>query len=328
MNASHSVLDQIDPVSLPKYAMIASHPFLKQIDHVGIRADDALRLFQFLTQALGFPAVAPFAEYAGYSSGRVSLGNMALEVIGLGTAARSALAQSNPAHYQLLSFLSLSRPLTRLLPELERRHLRHSGVIPFFTPAPEGQEPIKLWERIYLGDLLGENVWQRALFSLMRQAPSTPAGQARLSSRIAHTLLAHASGRSMLSLTGYYHNGASLVADGQGMAHHRHGGRIGLEGVSEVVIGVPNLIKSTGDWVQLLQPLVPGDDGLWRVGAGPAIRLRTMARHCIATLVLKVASLEQAQRGLRALHAPMQVSFDRVSFSIPGSPGVTFELTE
>lgn len=328
MTASHSFLEQGAAAPLPRYAMIASHPFLNQIDHVGIRADDPARLFQFFTQSLGLPTASPLTDYSGYSSGRVALGGMDLDIVGLGTVARPGSAQLNPARFQILSFLSLSRPLTRLLPEIERRGLRHSGVIPFFAPGREGHEPLKLWERIYLSDLLGENVWQRALFSLTRQAPNTAAGQARLSSRFMQTLLARASGQSMVTLTGYYQRAESRPAADRSALPQWPGGRLGIEDVREVVIGVPNLIKATGAWVQLLRPLAPGDDGLWHVGAGPAIRLRAMPRHGIATLVLKVSSLEQAQRALHALRAPTSTTYDRVTFGVPGSPDLTFELTE
>ena len=53
----------------------------------------------------------------------------------------------------------------------------------------------------------------------------------------------------------------------------RNGGRLGIDYVSEVVVGVRDLATAQNQFRGLLGPTRQGESSLWAVGAGPSIRL-------------------------------------------------------
>ena len=43
--------------------MTSAHPFIQQIDHIGIHTDNSRALFEFLTEGLELPVIFPYSEY-------------------------------------------------------------------------------------------------------------------------------------------------------------------------------------------------------------------------------------------------------------------------
>lgn len=81
---------------------------------------------------------------------------------------------------------------------------------------------------------------------------------------------------------------------------NRGGGPLGIESAKELAIGVRDIDAARRDWRLLLGPAITGQQDVWPVGAGPAIRLVGGAEDRIELLRIKVKSLERARAFLRA----------------------------
>lgn len=306
------------------------HPFLDQIDHLGIQADDPAQLFQFFSQVLDLPVVFPFVEYPYYTSGSVTLGNMFLELMRFGKPKRSGASTPNAAQYHILGFLIQPNTITQGLGELDRRGLPHSDIMPFFAPEATDHNPIKLWANVFLGGLLGENVWMRLFFSMSKRATPRPSVQrSRLANAMMLPLLTRSFRNGMPVLTEYYqhladHNRAidrTLLQQGQG-------GALGIEYVQEIVIGVPETAPQSTAWARLFDPLVPDETGLWSLGGGPALRFIPQSTPGIQTMVLKVTSLEQAKAFINQADLQMEIRNKWLTLTLPHTSGLTVQLTE
>jgi hypothetical protein len=93
------------------------------------------------------------------------------------------------------------------------------------------------------------------------------------------------------------------------------GGPLGIESVSELVIGVKDMAAAQHDWSILLGPVPPSQESLWQIGAGPAIRLVATQQDHLMVLRIKVKSLERARAFLKAenllgLDAGHEISLD------------------
>jgi len=78
------------------------------------------------------------------------------------------------------------------------------------------------------------------------------------------------------------------------------GGPLGIEALNEVVIGVKDMAAAQHDWSVLLGPVPPGQEPLWQIGSGPAIRLVAGKEDGLVLLRVKVKSLERARAFLKA----------------------------
>ena len=78
------------------------------------------------------------------------------------------------------------------------------------------------------------------------------------------------------------------------------GGPLGIEALNELVIGVKDMAAAQNDWSVLLGPVPPGQEPLWQIGSGPAIRLVAGKEDRLVLLRVKVKSLERARAFLKA----------------------------
>jgi hypothetical protein len=76
------------------------------------------------------------------------------------------------------------------------------------------------------------------------------------------------------------------------------GGPLGIIAVKEVVVGTPDLESARRLWQRLLDPLPPVSSNSWQIGDGPSVSLVTARHSAVQTLVVRVVSLERAQRFL------------------------------
>ena len=79
----------------------------------------------------------------------------------------------------------------------------------------------------------------------------------------------------------------------------RNGGPLGVDSVSEVVVGVRDLEAAENQLRSLLGPPSQGESSLWAVGAGPAIRLVNDKQDHLKEVRVKVHSLQRARAYLK-----------------------------
>ena len=79
----------------------------------------------------------------------------------------------------------------------------------------------------------------------------------------------------------------------------RNGGPLGVDSVSEVVVGVRNLATAQNQFRSLLGPPTESETSLWTVGVGPAIRLVTDSQDHLKEVRVKVHSLQKARAYLK-----------------------------
>lgn len=79
----------------------------------------------------------------------------------------------------------------------------------------------------------------------------------------------------------------------------RNGGPLSIHSLKEVVLGATDANRTQGNWQKLLNPLQPSAQGVWPIGAGPAIHVIPADKDGIQSLVISVKSLEQARRFLK-----------------------------
>jgi len=105
---------------------------------------------------------------------------------------------------------------------------------------------------------------------------------------------------------------AKYLSDLQG----RGGGPLGIESVMELVIGVRDLAAGQRGWSILLGPSLAGQEGVWRIGSGPAIHLVASHEDRLMYLRVKVKSVATARAFLKSeqllgLDAEREISIDR-----------------
>lgn len=305
-------------------AMTEEHPFIQQIDHIGIYARDPRPLFAFFTETLRLPTAFPYTEYDNYTSGSVALGNCFLEIMRFGQPLQQAVTH-NGAEYFILGCLTKKGKLAGTLPELARRQIPHSGMVPFFAPQATDENPIQIWANVYLGQLLGENRWTRLFFALtQRTEPSPSAMQSPLLNKISLWLMQKAFANGMPVLTEYYREREAhrRAISSETLAESR-GGLLGVERVGEVVVGV----RDRAPWARLLAPLTPNEGSAYRIGPGPALRLLPAAAPGIQTITLHVSSLARAKAALDDGAMDYADGGDRLVLTLPESQGISIQLT-
>jgi catechol 2,3-dioxygenase-like lactoylglutathione lyase family enzyme len=304
------------------------HPFIEQIDHIGILADRPKELFNFFTEVLNLPVAFPYTEYPFYTSGSVVLGNIFLEIMRFGSP--RAATEMPTARYHILGFLNKPGTLAGSPAVLDRQRVPHSGLIPFFAPEATDENPVAIWSNIYLGGLLGENGWMRLLFSMTRQAKPKPSMmRSRLMNRMSLALMARAFRDGMPVLTEYYQqSGDEKRAADWAALRQRNGGAVGVECAQEVVVGVPAESNRREVWARLMAPLRLEDGTRYRLGPGPAVRLEAQGNAGIQTLVLRVSSLSRAEAFAHQAGVPAKMEGKSLRLELPQTGGLTMHLTE
>ncbi len=116
-----------------------------KVDHVLVEARDAVGVFALLTNELQLPVVWPFADYGGFSSGGVSLGNAVMEI------GRFGYEPDAPGpHLYGIAFEPRDSAAASVA-ELDRRHIEHGRPEPF-RGGRQGEERL-LWTNVYVTDV-------------------------------------------------------------------------------------------------------------------------------------------------------------------------------
>ena len=288
-------------------------PVVARVDHLYARVEDPRGLFVTLHERLGLPRSYGFARVPGFEGGAVALGNIVfLEALRYAPG-RRVRAPASPGLDGLA--LESALPIAQAATELSRRGIPHSPPIAYIgDPAPFAFGPAlqraglrgskgPLWSMVAVGRLLGEKRQAR----LSRLIPTS--GDSRLA-RALGLLLGRLMGSKrfgdrVMALTATPHpsvwvHGFEAADMGRANAAAADelracgGGVLGIERVSEILLGARDLPAERKRWQRLLDPARPGPDGAWHLGDGPALRLVEDEVDRIQALVCEVASLERA----------------------------------
>jgi hypothetical protein len=74
----------------------------------------------------------------------------------------------------------------------------------------------------------------------------------------------------------------------------KKGGPLGIIGVEEIVLYSSDYLASKAKWQNLFDPIEAVEDGYWRVGSGPSLRLVESSIDVVYSVLFKVRSLEAA----------------------------------
>jgi hypothetical protein len=275
---------------------------VRRVDHVPVYVSDPRVLFGVLTERLGLPVGTPVARLAGFESGLVVFGDVFLEVIRPAPGRRVGVALDRGVFGVALE----PERLDLAVAELDRRSIPHALPFPDSqTPPPGGafafdSEAVPPWTPVMLGGLLGDHVLAKQRSGRLMRSPV-----AQLSNRVVVRLYRHQriadAAFALLTRTPsvflvQFHPRIRAAVDSgrmRGLLRDAAGGRIGLTGVRELVMGVPNIEREIERWQALLEPLPPVDVGNWVFPDGPAIRLEPSPGFS-QRLVCEVSSLDAA----------------------------------
>ena len=240
-----------------------AEPPIRQIDHVMIKADDPREVFAFFTETLGLPIAWPLEERGGVVSGGVGFGNVNLEAI------RFPGQKSLPSRARLAGFGFEPSPLRACLDELHRRGVVYGPMRPLIVTDSKGAKQTLFTNVTLLG---------------LSDTP-LPVGAAM------HIFLSEYSPTYVDVAGRHARIRKELVANG--------GGRLGVDSMREVVVGVSDVDTMRARWQQLLSP-APAMQGVWHVGTGPAIRIVPAKENRVEELVVRVKWLTRAKAFLQA----------------------------
>jgi hypothetical protein len=151
--------------------------------------------------------------------------------------------------------------VSELVSGLDDRGLPHSAVAPYYRKDSSGKD-VLLWTNVGLRDLPPGSVF------FCKYAPE-------------------------------YLNVGERRARVQRELESRAGGPLGVESTVELVIDVRDIAAAQRGWRLLLGPERAGQELVWQLGSGPAIRLVAGQEDRLALLRLKVKSLERARAFLK-----------------------------
>lgn len=187
------------------------------------------------------------------------------------------------ARYQMLGFQAAGDGMETAIAELDASGVPRSGVVPFFASDATNAQPMRLWDNVYLGDLLGINRWQQVFFAVLTAYYRHLEQHARAVSR------------------------SPLAACG--------GGVLGIECVDRVTVGA-------GDrqpWTRLTGERADQDALIVRYPEGPTLEVLASPRPGIRSITVRVASRARADGALRALRISVVTHASRRAFVSPGT---------
>ena len=277
---------------------------VRRVDHVLVYVSDPHILFNVLTERLGLPAGMPVTRLPGFQSGVVVLGNVGLEVIRPAPGRRVGV----PLDQGTFGIALEPEPLKAALAELDRRSIPHLPPFPYPTPPPSGglfafdPKSVPPWTMAVIGGLLGDRVVAR---SASRMPPAVAGWTTRILIRFWGNWVAdRVSQRMTLTPQVFvveFHPQIRAAVDPdrmRGLLHDAGGGRTGLTGVRELVIGVPDIEREIERWQALLEPAPALGVGHWQLPSGPAIRLESSS-GLSGRLICEVKDIDAAAAFLR-----------------------------
>jgi hypothetical protein len=306
---------------------------VRRVDHVVVYVSDPHVLFGALTERLGLPAGAPVTRLPGFLSGLVVLGNVFLEIIRPAPGRRVGVPLDRGAFGLGLE----PEPLEAAIAELDQRSVPHTMPFPDPSSPPPGgafdfnPTSVPPWTPVMIGGLLGDRV-------LARTASRTPAAVARWSTRMlvrfwGNWLADRMFQRMTLTPSVFlveFHPQVRAAVDPdrmRGLLRDAGGGRIGLTGVREVVIGVPDVEREIERWQALLEPARSLGTGHWQLPSGPTIRLES-SPALTQRLICEVTAIDAAAAFLREQGLLGSSTDDELQIAPPALSGLDVRLVQ
>lgn len=239
------------------------------------------------------------------------------------------ILRTKPAsQYQILGFLVHQGQLATAVELLDQRRIAHGGIVPFFAPDATDNNPVAIWENVYLGGVLGSNWWMRQLFAALRRSTPTPSQQrSNMVNTLVVPFLQRAFRTGMVVLTDYYqqNDDAKRAADAEALTTCQ-GGALGVLGVYEIGIGTPDLSADHAQWQRLLNPIQPTATHRWALPPGPAIRLEKWPVPNIRTMTLTVRTLDRARSWIADHGLQAEYTDGAIRLVLPTADGLSVKL--
>jgi hypothetical protein len=235
---------------------------VRQIDHVRIASNEAKELFELLSVTLRLPVVWPMADYGGFASGGVAVGNVNLEIVKDSLAAGDTAAAGHAAKSRWTGFALEPAPLETCLRELDARGIPHGAAAPF-RKWELGKLPTTLWKTVGLPTVSSD----ACEIFFCEYAEDVAVRRQRQLKEL----------------------------------QSRDGGPLAIRSVREIVLGARDVTRARAAWQKLLDPIEATAVGVWPVGGGPAIRVVQADRDGIQGLLIEVKSLAAARVFLKSV---------------------------
>lgn len=266
----------------------SSTAIVRGIDHFFATSSAPEPLYRIFRDTFGLPEVYPFRAYEGFSSGVVSMGDVLFEVATWEVPADSIL----PTELKGIAFA----PSDRLPITLTR--LRDHG---FAYQAPDSV-------------MYTTSEGTRAL-GYVNVPLDGPAGLPPTNASIfIYDDLASA-------------RAASRRREGAEELARRNGGPLGVLAVQELVIGVEQREAALAQWRRLLESSTQESGGVITFPNGPALRFVEAPSGAILEMVVRVRSLEVAERFL-AGQGMLRKDEGQVLIALPSAGALRIRLVE
>jgi hypothetical protein len=309
-------------------------PVVRRVEHIAALVSEPHQLFHALTQTLSLPAMWEPFDALGWSSGGVSLGNIALETF------TPAKGHEVAVPLDCGGLATAFEPAVDALAELDRRGIPRGFPMPYqgASPAAEREdmrtdpEVLPPWTTTLLGGFLEDQLLEQTLQQLSAASPDAIAAVIEMSRdpQSAAALVAAGTPASPWLFLCEYHDG---LHDRRRVAGARAleevgGGVLGVRKVREIVYAVEDLEGERVRWERLLEPLDAAHDAVWNFAGGPSVRLERARGAPAQSIVCEVESLDAAARELEALGALSGGEGESLTISPSAISGVHMSLVE
>lgn len=296
---------------------------ISDIDHILIRVEHPEPLFSTLTEVFGLPSPWPLSTHPAFASIGVSLGNVDLELVRFG---ESTERRPN-ARLSGVAFEPSAPTLSESQCELQRRDIAHSAVVPYVS-RDESDNPEHLWDNLYVGELLGGNLWQKAFFATTKLLPERLL--ARPNDSDVSPLIDRVFPHGMAFLVDYDSAFAEnfKCEEARRSLRTRNGGPLGVVGLREIVVGANHLDAVRGRWSDLFWPVTESTPNVWRFDNGLGIQLVSQSNDGFVALVVEVECLDQAKTFLATRDMIESVSESSIAIAPSTLAGLDIRLVE
>jgi hypothetical protein len=309
-------------------------PVVRRVDHIAALVSDPHPLFHVLTQTLSLPAMWEPFDALGWSSGGVSLGNIALEMF------TPAKGRAVAVPLDCGGLATAFEPAVDALAELDRRGIRRGFPLPYqgAPPAAEREDMrtdpdvLPPWTTTLLGGFLGDRLLEQSLEQLSAAGAEAIAAVIEMSRdpESAAALVAAGTPESPWLFLCEYHDGlhARRRMAGAQALEEAGGGVLGIKRVREIVYGVEDLDGERVRWERLLEPLDAANDAVWSFADGPSARLERASEAPVQRIVCEVESLDAAAHALEARGSLSEYEGESITISPAALAGVHISLVE
>jgi len=243
---------------------------VRQVDHITLNADEPEQLFRLFTETLGLPVDAPWRSLQVATNRTISVGSVGFDSIYV----ELGHVQDRPPGLMGVG-LEPGGSVSDVVAGLDAQGLKHGA--PALHYAIDSSGTIK--------DSSGKPELAYTTVSMTSLLPG-------------EIFFCQYDAAHMLSRYGAADAGARRARFQRDLQNHG-GGPLGIQSIVELGIGVSDITAAKRDWRILLGPPQAGEEFVWQLGAGPAIRLVAAPEDHLVLLRMKVKSLERARAFLK-----------------------------